>query len=97
MRTITQGDVVAAARAIGPVPPARRAGVLRCLLGAAHAADRYRKHHGRAHPCWGNGTLIAAALPLVPARAEPFVSEREHLECIALVIEEILSWKDRAR
>jgi len=97
MRTITHGDVTAAARAVGPLPPGRRAGVLRCLLEAAHAADIYRKRHGRAHPRWGNGTLMAAVQPLVPARDEPFAGERAQLECLAQVIEAILWWKDRTR
>ncbi|PKP75670.1 MAG: hypothetical protein CVT84_01800 [Alphaproteobacteria bacterium HGW-Alphaproteobacteria-6] len=97
MRTITHGDVVAAARAIAAVPAGRRAENLRRLLDKADAADRFRKRHGRAHPLWGNGTLMAAALPMVPAAAEPFAGERAYLECLGQVIEALLSWKDRAR
>jgi len=97
LRTITHGDVAAAAHAIAAVPAVRRAEILHRLLDKADAADRFRRRHGRAHPLWGNGTLMAAALPLVPASAEPFAGERAYLECLGQVIEALLLWKGRAR
>ncbi len=39
------------------------------LLAEADAAHRYAKRHGRPHPMWGNGSLMARAMadpPTIP-------------------------------
>jgi hypothetical protein len=96
MRTVTHGDVVAAAGvARGIAGDERRTFVLR-LLERAHAADKYRKRTGRAHPLWGDGTLMAVARKSRIAQAEPFLSDVEYLETIATVIETLLFWRQRA-
>lgn len=97
MRTITHGDVTAAARAVRPLPPAARRRAVRSLLAKADAADRFRKRFGRAHPVWGNGSLMAAALGAEPGRGEPFLSEADYLEAVAAVIEALLDWRGGAR
>lgn len=61
MRPVLPGDVSAAARALLPVSRARRADFARRLIEEAQAADLYCRTEGRAHPRWGNGTLMAAA------------------------------------
>jgi hypothetical protein len=39
---------------------------IRRLIDRADAADRYRRRTRRAHPLWGNGTLMAAAHGAIP-------------------------------
>ena len=96
MRTVTHGDVVAAACvARGIAEDGRCAFILR-LLEQAHTADIYRKHTGRAHPMWGDGTLMGAARQGQTAHSEPFLSDSEYLETIATVIETLLFWRQRA-
>lgn len=97
MRTITHGDVTAAARAVRPLPPAARRRAVRSLLEKADAADRFRKRFGRAHPLWGNGSLMAVALAAAAGREEPVLSERDYLEAMAAVIEALLDWRGGAR
>lgn len=58
MRPVLWGDLVAAT-AWAAANPARP---VAALIDRAQAADLYRKHHGRPHPRWGNGSLMAAAL-----------------------------------
>ena len=97
MRTITHGDVTAAARAVRPLPPAVRRRAVRSLLEKADAADRFRKRFGRAHPLWGNGSLMAVALAAAAGREEPALSDRDYLEAMAAVIEALLDWRGGAR
>ncbi len=94
MRTITHGDVTAAARAVrGLSRDAQRQAIL-SLVEKAHAADRYRRRFGRLHPLWGNGSLMAAALGAGAAPGEPFLADTDHLEAMAAVVEALL---DRRR
>lgn len=97
MRAVTHGDVIAAARVIRTVPRAVRSGTVMAMLDKAHAADRFRKRFGRAHPLWGNGSLMAVALVSGGGCAEAFASDPDHLEAIATVIEAILAWRSRVR
>ncbi len=97
MRTITHGDVTAAARAVRGLPPAARRRAVRSLLEKADAADRFRKRFGRAHPFWGNGSLMAVALAAAGGRDEPFLSDPDYLEAMAAVIEALLDRSGGAR
>ncbi|MCV6824099.1 MULTISPECIES: hypothetical protein [Halocynthiibacter] len=61
MRPFLHGDITALARALVALPRAdwpRRAVE---IMAQAEAADIYRIRTGRAHPNWGNGSLMAAA------------------------------------
>ena len=96
MRTVTHGDIVAAAcLARGIAEDGRCAFILR-LLDQAHSADKYRKRTGCAHPLWGDGTLMAVARKNRTAQSEPFFSDVDYLETIATVIETLLFWRQRA-
>ncbi len=71
MRPLLPGDLDQAARAMLAVPEPRRGALARRLVAEARAADRYRRRCGLAHPRWGDGSLMAAAmrhpqLPLGP-------------------------------
>jgi serine O-acetyltransferase len=85
MRQITHGDLCTAARAILSVQPAARDAALQRMLEQAQAADAYRARFGRAHPRWGNGSLMGVACQL-PLPAEPFLSNPEYLDCLARVL-----------
>ncbi|MGO4853159.1 DUF7742 family protein [Phaeovulum sp. W22_SRMD_FR3] len=94
MRQVMHGDVVAAARALLPLPVARRRAELDWLIARAEAADRFRKRLGRAHPDWGNGSLMGAAMrgPLPP---EPHLSDPDYLDCLAEVIAALVARRRR--
>lgn len=62
MRRVMHGDLVAAARALLPVPPAQRGGQIARWLAKAHAADRYFLRFGRVHRHWGDGSLRTRVL-----------------------------------
>lgn len=91
MRPVLIGDVIAAARVLAPLPRGQRAGALRALLARADLADRHRKRLGRAHPRWGNGSLMAAAHAEAPP-PEPFLDDPAYLEALICVL-----WALRAR
>lgn len=86
MRPLLHGDVSCAARALYAVEPGRRAALCRRMLGAAEVADRYRTRHGRLHPRWGNGSLMAVARRH-PMADEPGFDDPEYCRCFALVLE----------
>ena len=53
-------------------PPEARAALAARIVAEARAADAWRRRMGRAHPLWGDGSLMAAALrhaarPLPPS------------------------------
>lgn len=96
MRTITHGDIVAAARAVRALPPHAQIAAVRSLLTRAHAADLYRKRLGRSHPFWGNGSLMGVALGSGRSEAEPFLSDTSYLQTLLLVIETVIDWRRRA-
>jgi hypothetical protein len=67
MRRCLAGDLIAAASAIAAADPATREALAQSLILQADAAHRYAKRLGRAHPLWGNGSLMSRALLLPPA------------------------------
>lgn len=91
MRSLSQGDVAAAARVLLSRPEAERPGLLRRMLAEAHAADCYRRGHGRVHPGLGNGTLMAAALARGGGSA-PAAGDMDALRAMAEVIDGVLDW-----
>jgi hypothetical protein len=95
MRPITHGDVTATARAVLGLPGGARRRAVLTLLERADAADRFRKRFGRAHPFWGNGSLMAVALGGAGATSVPRGSDTGYLEAMAVVIEAILEWRRR--
>lgn len=90
MRPILHGDVVAAARVLFAAPPGRRAGLMRALLDRAGWADAYRRHAGRAHPFWGDGSLMSAALALRPG-PEPGTQDDDYCACLCQVLEAVVA------
>ncbi|PTV97132.1 serine O-acetyltransferase [Rhodobacter aestuarii] len=93
MRAILIDDLMAAARAVVLVAPARQSETLACWLEQAHAADLYRKRLGKLHPAWGNGALGGRA------RCEPLYHPRYYdgwrLEALGMVLAAIQVWRRR--
>lgn len=90
---ITHGDVTAAARAVRGLPQNDQRRAILSLLVKADAADRFRKRFGRAHPIWGNGSLMAVALGVDSGRGEPFLADTDYLEAMAAVLDAVLDWR----
>ncbi|MGR3464713.1 DUF7742 family protein [Limimaricola sp.] len=72
MRPVLPGCLDRGVAALLSVPPGARAALAARIVGEARAADAWRKRMGRAHPLWGDGSLMAAALrhpaaPLPPS------------------------------
>lgn len=61
MRRCLAGDLISAAACVAAADPAMWGILARRLLTEADAAHRYAKRFGRAHPDWGNGSLMARA------------------------------------
>ncbi|MCT4555807.1 MAG: hypothetical protein N4A53_14055 [Pelagimonas sp.] len=86
MRPVLHGDVTAAARALLSVPASARAALARRLVAQAEAADAYRQERGRAHPFWGTGSLMSAALARRPA-PERRMDDPDFADCFIAVLD----------
>ncbi|MFT5001409.1 MAG: hypothetical protein ACI861_002490 [Paracoccaceae bacterium] len=95
MRPILHGDVVASARALLAVDEAKRCRLMQRLISEASLADVYRRHRGRAHPMWGDGSLEVAASShdLMP---EPYLDEVDYCQCMCVVFEALIQWSKRS-
>ena len=89
MRRVLHGDVVAAACARLAAPPDARAGLMRRMLAEAEIADRFRLRTGRAHPLWGSGSLMSAAL-VRPSAREPYLDDPDYAACMVQVFEALI-------
>jgi len=90
MRRVLYGDVRAAARALLAVPREARAALLTRLFAEAEAADAHRLATGRAHPRYGTGSLMSAALAHDVAR-EPYLDDATYAACLAEVFEALVA------
>ncbi|MBN2906145.1 MAG: hypothetical protein JXJ18_05515 [Rhodobacteraceae bacterium] len=92
MRPVLHGDAVAAARALCLMPEAARPTAMARMLIRTEAADAYRKRFGRAHPRWGNGSLMSLVQrdPLPP---EPALDVPGYCRCLALVFAALADWR----
>jgi hypothetical protein len=96
MRQVLLGDVVAAARSVLELSPPERAAAVSKMIDNAHIADKVMKRTGLPHKTWGNGSLMAAALPK-PKGTEPFLSDLDYLAAIRLILEALAVWKQNQR
>ncbi len=90
MRRVLHGDVVAAARALLATSPAQRADLMTRMLAEAEAADAHRQRTGRAHPVWGTGSLMSAALSR-PCAREPYLDDPDYAACLLQVFEALVA------
>ncbi|WP_426033492.1 hypothetical protein [Cypionkella sp. TWP1-2-1b2] len=90
MRRCLPGDLFEAASLLAACSDP--AALITRLLDQADAAHRYAKRFGRAHPTWGNGSLMARALAETGPRYNTIHSE-SFLSAIALVANQLASRK----
>lgn len=83
MRPALHGDAVSVARVLLGVRPERRSWVLARLLREADLAHGYLRRRRRAHPIWGDGSLMTAALRRRPL-AEPALDNADYCRCLAM-------------
>ena len=62
MTPVIYNDVLAAVSLVAAAPPERQANVAAELIREADLAEAYRLRYRAAHPVFGDGSLIAAAL-----------------------------------
>lgn len=84
MRRCLAGDLLAAARVLAAVAPKARISLAQSLIAQADAAHRYAKRLGRAHPQWGNGSLMSRAM-LMPRLAPTDLQSPAYLAALALI------------
>lgn len=91
MRPVLHGDAIAAARALKRRPADERGPALALMLARAEAADAFRIRFGRAHPAWGNGSLMAlVGRETLPA--EPPLDDPDYCRCLSLVYGVLAEW-----
>ncbi|HCQ66326.1 MAG TPA: hypothetical protein DIU07_14765 [Rhodobacteraceae bacterium] len=90
MRRVLYGDVRAAARALLAVPQEGRGPLLVRLFTEAETADAHRLATGRAHPHFGTGSLMSAALAHAVAR-EPYLDDPGYAGCMGQVFEALVA------
>lgn len=95
MRPVLHGDVSSVARALLRVGAQERQGLCARIFAQADLAEIHVRDHGRLHPAYGNGSLMAAARRYVLAD-EPTFSDVEYCQCFATVLFGLLSY-GRAR
>lgn len=90
MRRCLPGDLIEAATLLAA--SAEPALLIDRLADQADAAHRYAKRFGRAHPLWGNGSLMARALIETGPRHKTPHSAR-FLSALAMVAAHLASRK----
>lgn len=95
MRPLLHGDLIETARALEMLAPEQRGIAVGRWLDEAHAADLFRKRTGRAHPIWGNGSLLARVIcePRAPDRA----LGAGYLRALGEVSAALIDWRGRAQ
>lgn len=83
MRRCLPGDLFSAAACLAAADQACWAALATRLLAESDAAHRYAKRFGRAHPLWGNGSLMARAKLLTDRPADP--QSARFLAALALI------------
>lgn len=94
MRPLLPGDLDCAVAVVMGQPPAARAGVAAELLAQADLADRFRKRLGRAHPVFGTGSLMSAAL-CWPDAPRGRVYDASYCAALIVVLTALQDWRRR--
>ncbi|MDO6485264.1 DUF7742 family protein [Shimia thalassica] len=92
MRRVMHGDVVSVARVLLTCAAPLRPQMCRRMIEQSHAAHRFFKRFGRAHPLWGDGSLMALA-HRQKMRPEPGFANSEYCTCVELVLSELVTWR----
>lgn len=92
MKPVLIGEVVTLARALMARPDGRWDLAQRVVF-EARAAERHLRLYRKAHPVFGNGTLMAAASRR-PLAAERFADDPEFLACLTLALSAVSAASD---
>ena len=95
MRKCLIGDLLEAAALVAAAPLPRQRALARQLLDQAHVAHCYAKRYGRAHPRWGNGSLMARALAESGPRTGFGAGHPGFLAGLAVMALALSEWKSR--
>lgn len=85
MRPVLHGDVSSAARVLLCMPDADRRSACQRMILEAEAAERHMRRWRRAHPLWGNGSLMSAARKRMLAD-EPGFDDADYCLCFETVL-----------
>lgn len=85
MRPVLHGDVSCAARALFAAPEALRGLLCRRMIREADSAEAHVRRTGKAHPLWGNGSLMSAARKRRLAD-EPGFDNPGYCQCFEMVL-----------
>ena len=96
MRPILPGDLDAGVRLLLTLPPGAHPGRAAALVWQADTADRWRKRTGRAHPLWGDGSLLTAAR-MVGARAPVWCCDAAYCAALAILLGSIAAHRAEGR
>ena len=94
MRPLLPGDLDCAVAVVMAQPPEDRPRVAAQLLAQADVADRYRKRLGRAHPVFGTGSLMSAALGW-PDAPRGGVYDASYCVALIVVLTAVQDWRGR--
>lgn len=89
MRPVLHGDVANTARALLLVPAPGQSALCSRIIAEAEIADRYVRATGRAHPLWGNGSLMSAARKR-PLADEPDFDDLAYCRCFEIVLQALI-------
>ena len=89
MRAPTASEVVLLARVLSRVSARDRLASAASILAETDSADLHRRRTGRAHPAFGDGSLMTRCSLLCPP-PEPLADDREFLACLALAANAVL-------
>jgi len=93
MRPVLDGDLIALAPVAMLWPNAQIRARLTDARAEVEAADAHREKVGKAHPDWGNGSLMSWALgqPMGPRIA----GQHDYLEALSAVCEALIDYQAR--
>lgn len=82
------GDVRSIARVLMLTPPHKRDELANTIVFEATEANAHRLNTGRAHPAYGTGSIMSAALTR-KAAPEPFFDDRDYIACVIIALKAI--------
>lgn len=92
MRAVLHQDVVALARCLLPLAPEDRRTFADLQITLSDQADTYRNDFGRAHPFFGNGTLMSCCNGQ-RQDAERRIDNLDYADCMIKALEAIVAFR----
>ena len=96
LRPIAHVDIASVALAIMELGDDVRPKMIFAIFTKSDAADAYRKRFRRAHPLWGNGSLMSVVV-VRDLPGEPFFGDPVYCRAFVDVLEALILWKCEKR